>query len=361
MLILRPYEPKLLLPVPLAQWREPSLAQPKDMFGRPNQTRFRLRAWVRDGGLADERWYDDRDEFDAELFRLPALNPWLWYEFATLTFLTSPTGSNQTYTSPLDWVNTGSKIETIGAGGSGGGGDGSNQKGSGAGGGAYNFVSDFSFAVPGTTTATYRIGTGGASVNAGGGTNGNAGGDSWFNGATLGAASAGSKGGSGGLNGATANGGAGGASGSGVGSGFSGGRGGNLTGVNDPNTGGSGGGGAAGLNGAGSNGVDSASTSASVETAGGSADNGSGGAGGSAGSGGSAGGNGTEWDATHGSGGGGGGRASVNGTGWSGGNYGGGGGGVSRSGTTNSGAGASGMVVVTYTPLLTGGAFFQLF
>ncbi len=59
MLIL-PSQPKLLLPIPQWQWREPSLAQPKDEFGSQNRTRFVIRGWQADGGLVDEQWFEDR-------------------------------------------------------------------------------------------------------------------------------------------------------------------------------------------------------------------------------------------------------------------------------------------------------------
>lgn len=95
------------------------------------------------------------------------------------------------------------------------------------------------------------------------------------------------------------------------------------------------GGGAGGLNGAG----------VAAVTDGGAGDAGFGGAGGSGSGAGTAGGNGTEYDASHGSGGGGGRSSTANGN--AGGAYGGGGGGA-NSGTV--GAGSQGLIVVSYTP-----------
>lgn len=114
-----------------------------------------------------------------------------------------------------------------------------------------------------------------------------------------------------------------------------------------------GGGGAGGPNG---NGNSAANTSAGTSTAGGSGDAGSGGAGGTQPAGGT-GGNGTEYDATHGSGGGGGGRAFPGTPGGPGGNYGGGGGGTAAlSGNNLAGKGQNGLIVFIYNPTSTDGA-----
>lgn len=282
------------------------------------------------------------------------------------TFLTSPTGSNQTYTSDATWNNNNNTIDAIGAGASGcASSSAAFIHATGGGAGAWNQISNFTFASPGTTTATFQLGTGGAAVvkTAGSGTSsGNNGGDTWFNDTafpTTGSNKIGAKGGVGGVGGTgSQNGGAGGASASNypVG-GNSGGRGGNLTGASG--SGDSGGGGAAGPNGVGNNGGDSTSTSNGISTAGGSADAGSGGAAGAAG-GNNPGGNGTEYDASHGSGGGGGGADATGGgdvTAGSGGKYGGGGGGC-RAGSTHvgtSGAGGDGIIVLTWTPVLIAG------
>lgn len=353
--------PKLLMPVRPSEWRS---SQRKTIFGIEDQTRFRLTARLNDGHVKWRGWFDDRDDADAflfamatgslrcerELWRLPVPN-WhpdlgenLSYDFATVTFLTSPTGSNQTYTSPSDWNNSNNKLETLG-GGSGGAVAITGIHVTGGGGGAYNTISNFTFATPGTTTGTYQIGAGAAVKTTAGA--GNSGGDSWFNGTTLGGSSVGSKAGVGGAaGGGSQNGGAGGAASSGVGSGFDGGRGGNLTGGSG--NGGSGAGGAAGSSGAGATGADSSSTALGVQTAGGQGDNGHGGTGGAAG--GTNGGAGTEWDGSHGSGGGGGGfGGSGTQSAGAGGLYGGGSGAIVAD-TPTSPPAAQGITVVTYTP-----------
>lgn len=272
----------------------------------------------------------------------------------TTVFLVSGTS----YTSPSDWDNANNTIETIGGGGPGD--DFTSGHGTGGGGGAWNKIANFTFATPGTTTATYQVGAGG--IWAGGGNT--AATDTWFNGANLAASSVGSKAGATGVAGAgSQNGGAGGVGSSGVGTwNASGGRGGNLTGASG--AGGSGGGGAGGLgndglgtSGTGSNAVDDATTGANVQTAGGQGDGTFGGAGGAAAApAAGAGGAGKEWDATHGSGGGGGGSSASGGnnTGGAGGLYGGGGGGArSTGGGGNSpagGNGAQGIITLIYTP-----------
>lgn len=329
---------KILLPTPEWQWREPSQSSQR-------RTMFRLRAYRTSGHLEWEKWYTDRQELDWALWDI-SIGGWtgLLYNFATISFLASPTGSNQTYTSPADWNNSSNQIETLGAGASGATLSGQpTNKGTGGGGGAYNTISNFTFATPGTTTATYQIGTAGISVVV---LTGIAGGDTWFNGTTLAGSSVGSKGGGPGQWGNAAAqvvGGTGGVAASGVGSGFNGGRGGNTTAT--ASNAATGGGGAAGKNGAGNQGVDGLGN-----TNGGSGDAGNGGAGGSD----AVGGNGTEWSASYGSGGGGGGSST---TGRTGGTYGAGGGGKIG---TNSGAGSSGLIVITYTPS-GGGGFIYTF
>lgn len=369
---------KLLLPVPERTWRTPSQAQVKDQLGNENCVRFRVRARLADGYIPWIGWFESREDFDRFLWAIatgelwrdsyvqrlptpwwPGLDPQIGYEFATLVFLTTPTGSNQTYTSAADWNNSNNSIETLGAGASGGAAwnASSNRTATGGGGGAWNKISNFTFAVPGTTTATWQAGAPGAAVSrtTTGATNGNLGGDTWFNGTTLAVSSVGSKGGSPGAassaSTAALNGGVGGVGASGVGtSNNNGGRGGNLTGTASANISvKTGAGGAAGSTGAGNAGGDTASPAVTTTTAGGSGDGGSGGAGGTATTAGTDGGNGTEWDASHGSGGGSSGTTS--GTTRTGGNYGGAGGGAaSTSGTITSGVGTQGIVVLTYTP-----------
>ena len=372
MIILSPYHPKILPPVPMQQWREPSAAIARDQMGNKSvETRFRLSSVLDDGFRRWTGWFDSRDDLDAflyaiavgtinarpELWRLPSpewvpgLEEGAILEFATVTFYTSPTGSNQTWTRPADWNNANNTIEILGAGGSGAARNGSVEHAVGGGGGQYRKATNFTA----SASHTYQLGAGGAAVSPGSSTssNGNAGGNTWFDGTTFAGATLSAQGGSGGVSGAgSQTGGAGGSTGTG-GTGNNGGAGGNLTGASGG--GGSGGGGAGGAAGAGNAGVSASTTGTFDATNGGSGDAGSGGSAGTAGTAtGGAGGNGTEWDASHGSGGGGGGAARTgSSTGGSGGNYGGGGGGVrGNSVPVTSGAGIQGLMVVTYTPAL---------
>lgn len=356
----------ILMSVPKTEWMSPSRAMPKDDFGNEDKTKFRLRGYLNDGAHRDF-WFEDRDDADAflwaivtgeinrqpSLWRMPSpqwhpdIGENLTYEFASVTILTT-TGSNLTYTSPSDWLNASNSIECIGGAGSGGLGF-STAHGTGGGGGAYSKITNFSFATPGTTTATYRVGSGGASVSATASTVGNAGSVTYFNAAadpgvgansTKCSAAAGAAGAAGA---GSQNGGAGGATTAGWGvTKNAGGRGGNMTGASG--LGASGGGGSGGPNGAGNQGVDSTSTSNNVVTAGGQGDGTSGGAGGA--SAGGAGGNGSEFGTSFGCGGGGG--SGAGGTaGGAGGNYGGGGAGASRgTGTGVTGAGIQGLIVI---------------
>ncbi len=360
--------PRLLKPISKSQWINEGI-----------KTYFRLRARLNDGHICWTGWYEDRDDADAVLFAITTgsikSEPQLWdlstphwypglgeiesYDFATVTFITSPTGSNQTYNVPSDWNNSNNSIECLGAGGSGAAlrhGLTGIRYASGGGGGGYGVYTNLTLTAGGT--ATYQIGTGGTAVTStvqGTGISGNAGGDTWFNGTTYSGASVGGVGGSNGnwsittsVNGGTGGGGKGTSS-------NSGGRGGDITG-----TGGfrcmTGGGGAAGGSGAGGNGVDISATAAAA-SAGGTGDNGAGGAGGAGvfnGATGNNGGNGTEWSASYGSGGGGGGVSASNQgatVAGSGGTYGGGGGaGGCISFNATSGAGTNGIIVITYEP-----------
>jgi hypothetical protein len=298
----------------------------------------------------ERRWFVRLRFGPREIF-VPAL---------TQAFLTTTPGSNQTYTSDATWNNANNTIEVIGAGASGGRFGAGTGHATGGGGGAYCKISNFTFTTPGTTTATYQIGSGGLAVTGTGGASGNNGGKTWFNAAAfpVSGTAVGADAGLAGASGtASVNGGAGGAIANNypASTGFAGGRGGNLTGASG--SGGSGGGGAAGPNAAGNQGVDDATTNSAVATAGGQGDGTFGGLGGAAISSGHVG---TEWDATHGSGGGGGGGGNNSGTG-SGGNYGGGGGGVrSSAGSTTSGAGTQGIIVLTWTPAVGFGEFVSL-
>jgi hypothetical protein len=279
-----------------------------------------------------------------------------------ITFLVSPTGSNQTFNVPLNWNSALNKVETIAGAGSGGASQGANGTVSGAasggGAGAYSAVLNLVF-VPGST-ATYQIGAGGASVSSAvfgtSAVNGNPGGDSWFNGTTLAGSSVGAKAGGAGLasnGGGAFNGGAGGLASGGVGTTKHNGSGGGLI----PSTSGgfyaaSGGGGAAGPNGDGG----AVSTPGLNSTsAGGSADNGTVSGGAAGGVTGSNGNSGTEFDGSHGCGSGGGAGLSTSATaatGGSGANYGGAGAGAAgdQLGSGVSGAGAQGIIVVTNFP-----------
>lgn len=350
MIILRPYEHKILLPIPQWQWREPSLTQPKDQFGNQDRTRFVIEQWKRDGGLVDQRWFDDRDEFDAELWHV-IQDPYadIIPMFATVTTLTGTAGSNQTYNVPADWNSANNSIECIGGGGSGGASRQTNRRvGTGGGGGGYGI--DNNHVLTPSGTATYQLGLGGTGVTTPGTStvvNGNDGGDTWFNGTTYALANVGATKGIKGIGSATdANGGLGG-SGKGDAS-FSGGRGGNATaGSAGNNRQALGAGGAAGRNGAGGNGTDTTGTG-NVETAGGTGDNGLGGAGGATNGG--PGGNGTEMNSIGAGGGSSGDNALV---GQIPGNYGAGsGGGTGADVSTNAGSatGAQGAIWVTYTP-----------
>lgn len=367
---------RILVPVPKREWMPPSRAQQKTFLGHEDRTRFRVRARLHDGHIVWTGWFEDRDDADAFLFALisgslpyernlwrlpnaewhPAIGTNLSYDFLTQTILTT-TGSNQTYTSPTDWNNGNNQIECLGGAGSGARTASAAGHATGGGGGAYSLISNFSFASPGTTTATYRVGAGGSSSSGTTSAAGNAGEATWFNdtvdpgiGTTNAKCSA--AGGAQGVQGTgSRSGGAGGATTASWGqTKFAGGRGGNLTGASG--NGGSGGGGAAGPAGAGGNGGDSASTG-NISTAGGAANNGTT-AGASAGN--NNGGSGTEFSVSYGCGSGGGGNnsASTN-TGGSGGNYGGAGGAASSSNavTTVSGAGRQGLIIVEYEPAAT--------
>jgi len=369
---------RFLLPVYRREWMPSSQAMFKDQFGNPGvQTRFRVRARLDDGHVVWRGFFDDRDDFDAflwaiatgslryerELWRLPTphwhpdLGEHLTFDFATITFLTT-TGSNQTYTSPSDWNNSNNTVECIGSGASGGAIRASGGAAAGGGtGGNYSLINDFSFATPGTTTATYNVGAGASAItDTGGGTNGAAGNPTWFNNATNpGNGSNNTKCSAvGGVAGKMSNGGnttSTNATATTAAWGQTKHKAGNVgTAAGTSGAGASGGSGAGGPNG---DGATSANAGTNVAGSGSQGGNGSGGAGGGAGTNGSGG---TEFDASHGSGGGGGGNRSITSgtfTAGSGGNYGAGGGGAAiaaSSSTAVSGAGAQGIIVVTYTP-----------
>ena len=237
-----------------------------------------------------------------------------------------------TYTSKASWNNASNTVETVGGGGAGARGASTSTGGGGGGGGAYNKITNFNFATPGTTTASVSVGVGGhwtlLSITNGG--------DTWFNGASLAASSVGCKGGASPATFNTATGGAGGLTSGGVPTtsppARSGGNGANGTSASV----GGGGGGGGGPNGAGGN--------ASSNTGG----TGDGGTvtGGAAGNPGTAF-TGTEFDATHGIGGGGGGSNASAGAGKAAVGYGGGAGAGSRSNGTGA-DGFQGIIVLSW-------------
>ncbi len=258
---------------------------------------------------------------------------------ATVAFLVSPTGSNQTYTSDPTWNNSNNTVDCIGGGGGGGAAFNSDSvNGGGGGGGGHSRNTNFVFAAPGVTTATWQCGAFGVGdVNDTRGAG--AGGSTWFNGTTLAGSSVGANGGAGGDAGAFD--GVGGAGGSTTGATgttkHSGGAGGNGTASSTGS-----GGGAGGPSGNGSAGA--------VGGAGGAADGGTV-AGGSIGSNGNSG---TEFDSSHGCGSG---AGSVNtGGDKAGGNYGGGGSGAFGSGISvqDGGNGAQGIIALTWVVAVLG-------
>lgn len=360
--------------VPRREWMLPSHAQSKTFCGDEDRTRFRLKAKTHDGKVVWVGWFDDRDDADAFLFALfsgslryerelwrlptpqwhPGISTDLVYDFVTQTILTT-TQTLLTYTSPSDWDNSSNQIECLGGGAGGAKSVVTTNHATGGGGGAYSAITNFSFATPGVTQASYQV-AGGRSSKGGPGTEaGSAGRSTWWNdtvypgGGTTNAKCA-AEGGFGGAAGSgSQSGGAGGTTANSWGqTKYAGGRGGNLTGASGQ--GASGGGGAAGPSGAGGNGGDSASTSL-VTTAGGSANNGTTAGGTNAGGDGNAG---TEFSASYGCGSGGGGAALTSGVATSGlgGNYGGASGGACGNGTGNAVADASaqGLIIVEYTP-----------
>ena len=281
-------------------------------------------------------------------------------------FLTA-TGAG-TWTVPSDWSNV-NTIIAIGAGGSGGTSvENSFGAGTGGGGGAFSSIVNLSTLNPGDMVS-YTVGAGGAAVTRSsiGNTPGNAGGDTWFNGASLAASSVGAKGGGAGQASGTANatvpGGQGAQASAGVGTvKQNGGSGGNQAALTNVRQHGTGGGGAGGPNADGvagvnlGNGDNSSLGSAGGAGDGGNADAGAGGP--SAGPGGA----GNAWTQTSDSavagpgGGGGGAGGAITGVliAGSGGLYGAGGGGVCNDGgagvRATSGAGTQGIIVIIYTP-----------
>lgn len=377
---------KVLLPQRKREWQQSS--QRAAIYGIASITRWEVKAKHPDGSLFWCGFFYDREEVDAflhalilgtlvhqpplwrspvpewhpDMFRIPLI-----YECTTVSFLTSPTGSNQTFNVPSDWNNANNNVSTIGAGGTArvaGAGSG------GGGGGAFSRQTPVTLTPGGTTTYQIGASTNVATVN---------GGDTWFAGTTLAGSQVGAKGGnstngtSGASGGAAASGvggtknsgGAGGNGGTGGGSGGGGGAAGpngtgGAGGLNSNGGGGGGGGNGGGTAGGtgtaccctttgtggngGNNSLGAGGGTGGVGTDGGNGSNGGGGGGGGGvtapaneGDGGN-GGNGVEWT-THGSGGGGGGNGLANSTGGSPGIYGGASGGGSNGSVKTSGQG----------------------
>lgn len=245
----------------------------------------------------------------------------------TVIFITSPTGSNQTWTVPADWtdINT---VECLGGGATGNAGSSGVRGGGGGGGGGYaKSVNLTGFIAGGSVTV--RVGA--------------VGGSTWFN-ATSFPISGQACGGIAGATPVGAGGGAGGVAGScyfiGSGSfGKDGGAGGIA--VTAAAAGGGGGGGAPLFTGNGAIGSNAVTTTGG---AGGNADAGVGGAGGASSTSGSAG---LEYGAL-GAGGGGGGSNSNGGAAGTGGLYGAGGGGGNSNTQLPGGLGTQGLIVITY-------------
>jgi hypothetical protein len=275
---------------------------------------------------------------------------------AVVTFLVSPTGSNQTFSVPTTWSNVSNLVECVGSGGTGGAGAGNFTNASSGGSGA-TYAAAKVVLIPGST-ATYQIAAIAAGVSSN--SNGNNGTSSWFNGATFNASSVGAVGGVGGTTSifGFVSGAPGGAASACRGTvKMSGGASGSAT-DDGGHTAASGGGGAGGPNGAGVSSANALDTG----TAGGAGDNnfgeaGAGGAPNSTGGTSGAGGSGQEYDASHGIGGGSGGCTAIgdtiSATSGAAGLYGAASGGAAAGGnstgafTANS---AQGLIVVSFTP-----------
>lgn len=392
---------KLLLPQRRLEWDQPSAHG----YGIPNQTRFRLTARTDDGFIVWRGWFDDREDADEflwalftktlqwtrALWGLPSpkwypMYPGLRYDFATVTFLTSPINADSIYTRPIDWNNSNNSMECIGGGGNGYSGQGVAYGGGGGGGAAYSKVSNRTigatancwigqhtqgsyFGIPGTDYASAMvIAAGGADsvqvwYGGAGGPASSGTGDIKYSGGYSQSSYYGASGGGG----AAGPHGAGGAGGGSIDSyASSGGGGGGNGGGSDGQPGHQGAvGGNGGNNFSGVGGGVGGTGIAPPGTLGGGAAGGCGYGYGQAAAHGAAGGNGIEWDSSHGSGGGasGGGDGGdstgiIGGYGYGGGFYGGGGGGGGAGTYSGSaGAGAQGIVVVIYTPQVKAGGF----
>ena len=345
------------MPVNRQEWMPPSLWQPKNIFGHaPVEIFWRVRARISDGFVVWTGIFRDRDDVDAFLWAIasgtikrdrqlwklcapewhPGLGDNVVYDFATVTLLTT-TGSNQTYSKPSDWNNSNNTVEVIGGGGSGGSSSGSTLCSNGGGGGGYGRSANLSIAA----STTYNVGAtaAGVSSTSGSATNGNAGNSSWWNSTTFAGSTPNASGGGAGKAATNAAGVTAASGGTGTGTAATATGGGSLTQASGPfSNRSSGGGGAAGKYGSG------------VSSTGNDGGNGDASFGGNGGAAYAAGSTGVEYGIA-GSGGGGGNSDNAT-TAGAGGNYGGGGGSAGRGPFTgNSGAGAQGLIVVTYGPV----------
>lgn len=378
---------RFLQPVHDRDWRTLSEAQVKNGFGHESQTRFTVTARDRPyGRVVWHGWFDDYEDFDNFCWalatgnirydrfiqrladtegRYPDWHPGLledgwWWEYHQWHFLVGPqypTTTSWTVPSNCRGVSgkSGEFIDCIG-GGSNGSATNVGNCASGGGGGAFARITSLELTPGASVTTSIGAGIAGYAYSSGASVQGSTGNSTWFNGASLGAASVGAEGGrqstfGNDLRGITNNGRASQSVGT---TKYDGGSGG-MTTTSGITGSGAGGGGAAGPNGAGNNGV---SVSAGGQgTAGGSGDAGSGGAAGAgstSGAAGAAAGAGTEYDGTHGSGGGGGGTwaffaASTGGTA---GLYGSGSGGVYSISTATVAASRDGLIVIKFEPPL---------
>lgn len=355
-----------------------------------NNTFWRLTARLHDGYVLWQQWFEDRLEAD---FAIGQLTPGLVYDLASVTFLTSTSGSNQSWSAPSDWSDS-NTIEIIAGGGSTPSPSGPVNGASGGGGGEYRKSVNLTGIAQGASVL-YRL-EGTATPGA------TAGKDAWFNSVafpTTGQACGAHGGGGGTVNGTGGSGGTGGYS---IGTGNSGSNGGSGT-TTATNRAGGGGGGAGGPNSAGGNGgsptgsvvaegggggggaggggagvaqaggspagittggnggqnaggTGSGGIGGTATVAGGAGVNGNGGGGGGSAGNGGVGGSGTDWSVSFGAGGGGGGggtNSGLDGAGASAGSYGGGaGGGAGGVLGGTSGNGAQGLIVITYNPLI---------
>lgn len=287
---------KILPITPKIEWMPSSIHKPSDQFGNETlEVLQRLVAKTHDGKTIWTGWFYDRDDADAFLESMakglinqekalwdlpkpsyPGLDLNISYYFATVTFLTGTSATDQTWTIASDWNSADNSVEVIASGGSGGARRGASSatlagRGSGAGGGGYSITTNITLTPGGS--ATYRLSDGGVGVSPGVAvsSNGNLGANAWFNGTSLTVASVSARGGAagrGGSGGSSTSGGSGGSTTSAIGTiKFAGGSGGTLTSTSATGNRASGGGGAGGTTATG--GAGTASSAPSVATKGG--------------------------------------------------------------------------------------------